>query len=82
LGSYSLWQAGCLHYLTVKKLLFCCLLLAACQTKKEKQVSVTINGKSYTDSVVVDSAGNRVEVSSKSGGKVTVSGSGNTIEIK
>jgi ABC-type Fe3+-hydroxamate transport system substrate-binding protein len=67
---------------TVKNLLCICLLLllAACGSKTEKKTNVTVNGKAYSDSVVVDSAGNRVEVSGD--GKVTVSGSGNTVEIK
>ena len=70
----------------MKNLLFFCLLLAGCQSTNEQQSkeqsSVTINGKQYTDSVVVDSAGNQVRVKSGTGQKkVTVSGSGNKVEM-
>lgn len=72
----------------MKNLLFLCLLLAGCQPKSkqqsnDQQSSVIINGREYTDSVSVDSAGNRVRV--KSGIDrvgVRVSGSGNKVEIK
>jgi uncharacterized protein YcfL len=73
---------------TVKHLLFFGLLLAGCQSKKEQtsndqQTSVTINGKEYSDSVAVDSAGNRVQVKSSAGKtSVSVSGSGNEVKIK
>lgn len=68
----------------VKNLLFFFLLLAGCQAKneqasKEQPSSVTINGKEYTDSVAVDSSGNKVQVKS---GTVEVSGSGNKVDIK
>ncbi|GAB3224849.1 hypothetical protein GCM10027423_60940 [Spirosoma arcticum] len=62
--------------------------MAGCQPKSkqqsnDQQASVTINGKEYTDSVSVDSAGNRVRVKSGTGrAKVKVSGSGNTVEIE
>ncbi|SOD78286.1 cupredoxin domain-containing protein [Spirosoma fluviale] len=69
----------------MKRLLFICLLLAGCQPKnksKDQQVSVTINGKKYTDSVAVDSAGNRVRVKPGAGRVgVIVSGSGNDVKI-
>ncbi|WP_080238838.1 hypothetical protein [Spirosoma rigui] len=63
----------------VKNLLFFFLLLAGCQAKNEQPSSVTINGKEYTDSVAVDSSGNKVQVKS---GTVEVSGSGNKVDIK
>ncbi|RYC71256.1 hypothetical protein [Spirosoma sordidisoli] len=67
----------------MKTFLFVALLLAGCQPKNEQQSKVTINGKEYTDSVAVDSAGNQVKVKSDEGkADVSVSGSGNKVEIK
>jgi hypothetical protein len=67
----------------MKKFLFVALLMAGCQSKNEQQSKVTINEKEYTDSVAVDSAGNEVKVKSGAGKTdVSVSGSGNKVEIK
>jgi len=67
----------------MKTFLFVALLLAGCQSKNEQQSKVTINGQGYTDSVAVDSAGNEVKVKSDAGkADVSVSGSGNKVEIK
>ncbi|PHK14319.1 hypothetical protein VF12_40970 [Nostoc linckia z15] len=67
----------------MKTFLFVALLLVGCQSKNEQQSKVTINGQEYTDSVAVDSAGNQVKVKSDAGkADVSVSGSGNKVEIK
>lgn len=71
----------------MKNFLFLCLLVAGCQStnkqhSKDQQTSVTINGREYTDSVSVDSAGNRVRIKSDAGRVgVSVSGSGNTVDV-